>query len=221
MDKNKILIIEDEASIRELLSMNLEAVGYEVDLAEDGLEAEKKIREDRGLYDLALVDVMLPGPDGFDLIQGLNEKEIPCIFLTAKADVASKVKGLRLGAEDYMVKPFEMMELFARVENVLKRRKKLKDFIEIDGCRIDLTGHKVLEEGKEVSLKPMEYDLLLFFFRNQNVAFTRNQLLDKIWGGDYGGETRTVDVHVASLRKKLKAGARIQTIPKLGYRLEV
>ena len=219
MDKNRILIIEDEASIRELLAMNLEAVGYKVDLAEDGVKAEQKILADQGLYDLALVDVMLPGPGGFDLIGSLNQKEIPCIFLTAKADVASKVKGLRLGAEDYMVKPFEMMELFARVENVLKRRKKLKDFMEIDKCRIDLASHKVYEEG--ISLKPMEYDLFLFFCRNQNVAFTRNQLLDRIWGGDYGGETRTVDVHVASLRRKLKAGSRIQTIPKLGYRLEV
>ncbi|MCC8024855.1 MAG: response regulator transcription factor [Clostridium sp.] len=221
MGKNKILVIEDEDSIRELLAMNLEAVGYEVDLAVDGVEAEEKIRRDEGSCDLALVDVMLPGPDGFDLIEWLNKKEIPCIYLTAKADVASKVKGLRLGAEDYMVKPFEMMELFARVENVLKRRRKLKDFIELGDCRIDLAGHKVFEEGREISLKPMEYDLFLFLCRNQNVAFTRNQLLDKIWGGGYGGETRTVDVHVASLRKKLKAGSRIRTIPKLGYRLEV
>nr|WP_330379671.1 response regulator transcription factor [[Clostridium] symbiosum] len=113
------------------------------------------------------------------------------------------------------------MELFARVENVLKRRSKLKNTIEIDGCRIDLTGHKVFEEGQEIQLKPMEYDLFLFLCRNRNVAFTRNQLLDRIWGGDYEGETRTVDVHVASLRKKLKAASRIQTIPKLGYRLEV
>ena len=105
MDKNRILIIEDEASIRELLAMNLEAVGYKVDLAEDGVKAEQKILADQGLYDLALVDVMLPGPGGFDLIGSLNQKEIPCIFLTAKADVASKVKGLRLGAEDYMVSP--------------------------------------------------------------------------------------------------------------------
>lgn len=221
MDKNRILIIEDEESIRELLCMNLEAVGYEADSASDGVKAEQKIRDDRGTYDLALVDVMLPGPDGFDLIEELNRKEIPCIFLTAKADVASKVKGLRLGAEDYMVKPFEMMELFARVENVLKRRKKLKDTIQIDSCVIDLASHKVSEDGEEIPLKPMEFDLFLFLCRNQNVAFTRNQLLDKIWGGDYGGETRTVDVHVASLRKKLKAGNRIQTIPKLGYRLEV
>lgn len=221
MERNRILVIEDEASIRELLFMNLEAVGYEVDLAGDGVEAEWKISQDQGGYDLALVDVMLPGPGGFDLIEGLNRKEIPCIFLTAKADVGSKVKGLRLGAEDYIVKPFEMMELFARVENVLKRRKKLKDFIEIDGCRIDLASHKVYEDGREIALKPMEYDLFLFLCRNRNVAFTRNQLLDKIWGVDYGGETRTVDVHIASLRKKLKVGSRIQTIPKLGYRLEV
>lgn len=221
MDRNKILVIEDEDSIRELLCMNLEAVGYEVDTAADGEAAEVKIREDQGDYDLALVDVMLPGPNGFDLMEGLNQKEIPCIFLTARADVASKVKGLRLGAEDYMVKPFEMMELFARVENVLKRRKKLKDHIRIDGCRIDLVSHKVFEDEEEISLKPMEYDLFLYLCRNQNVAFTRSQLLDRIWGGDYEGETRTVDVHVASLRKKLKAANRIQTIPKLGYRLEV
>lgn len=161
MDKNKILIIEDEAAIRELLCMNLEAVGYETDTACDGIQAELKIEEDRGGYDLALVDVMLPGRDGFDLIGGLNKKEIPCIFLTAKADVASKVRGLRLGAEDYIVKPFEMMELFARVENVLKRRSKLKNTIEIDGCRIDLTGHKVFEEGQEIQLKLTKKLLLI------------------------------------------------------------
>lgn len=220
MEKNKILIIEDEDDIRELLQMNLEAVGYEVETAADGWEAEEKLKGDRGELDLALADVMIPGPDGFALFPLMQEKGIPCIFLTAKSDVVSKVKGLRAGAEDYIVKPFELMELYARIEKVLERNQKLKQEICLDGCRIDLSGHRVWENGAEVFLKPMEYDLLVFFCRNQNVAFSRDQLLLRVWGEAYGGETRTVDVHVASLRKKLRAGSHIKTIPRLGYRWE-
>lgn len=220
MGKNKILVIEDETSIRELLCMNLEAVGYETDSCCDGFEAEKKIREDDGTIDLALTDIMIPGPDGFSLFPLMQEKEIPCIFLTAKGDVVSRVRGLRAGAEDYIVKPFELMELYARIENALKRNRKLKQEITADGCRIDLCAHRVWEDGKEIFLKPMEYDLLVFFCRNQNVAFTREQLLKGVWGDAYGGETRTVDVHVASIRKKLQAAGHIQTIPRLGYRWE-
>jgi len=219
--KNRILIIEDEQDIRELLSMNLEAVGYEVIEAEDGEKAREKINLYHDTIDLALTDIMMPGLDGFEVFPYLERCDIPCIFLTAKSDVVSKVKGLKMGAEDYIVKPFEIMELYARIENVLKRRQKLASRLEVDGCQIDLNRHQVREDGREILLKPMEYDLLVFLCRNRNVAFTRNQLLDKVWGGSYEGETRTVDVHIASLRKKVKAASHIQTIPRLGYRMEV
>lgn len=220
MENIRILVIEDETDIRNLLQMNLEAVGYEVDTAADGDEAAEKLRGQENAIDLALTDVMIPGPDGFELFPLMKERGIPCIFLTAKSDVMSKVKGLKAGAEDYIVKPFELMELYARIENVLKRHGKLKSKIEADPCVIDLTGHKVWEDGREVVLKPMEYDLLVFLCRNRNVAFTRDMLLARVWGDMYAGETRTVDVHVASLRKKLKAAAHIRTIPRLGYRWE-
>jgi DNA-binding response OmpR family regulator len=178
------------------------------------------MKEYQGTIDLALADVMMPGLDGFSLFPYLKQQKIPCIFLTAKSDVVSKVKGLKMGAEDYIVKPFELMELYARVENVLKRHEKLQSRIELDHCFIDLAGHQVKEEGREIFLKPMEYDLLVFLCKNQNIAFTRNQLLDSVWGSHYAGETRTVDVHVASLRKKLRAASHIRTIPRLGYRWE-
>ena len=182
MENVRILVIEDETDIRDLLRMNLEAVGYEVDTAADGDEAAEKIRRRGTEIDLALTDVMIPGRDGFDLFPLMEERGIPCIFLTAKSDVMSKVRGLKAGAEDYIVKPFELMELYARIENVLKRRGKLKNRIEAGGCTVDLAGHKVWEEGREVALKPMEYDLLVFLCRNRNVAFTRDMLLARVWG---------------------------------------
>ncbi len=141
MENIRILVIEDEADIRDLLQMNLEAVGYDVDTAADGREAERKLKEQGSRIALALTDVMIPEPDGFALLPLMEEHGIPCIFLTAKSDVMSRVRGLKAGAEDYIVKPFELMELYARIENVLKRHGKLNSRIEVDRCLIDLTGH--------------------------------------------------------------------------------
>jgi DNA-binding response OmpR family regulator len=141
MENIRILVIEDEADIRDLLQMNLEAVGYDVDTAADGREAERKLKEQGSRIALALTDVMIPEPDGFALLPLMEEQGIPCIFLTAKSDVMSRVRGLKAGAEDYIVKPFELMELYARIENVLKRHGKLNSRIEVDRCLIDLTGH--------------------------------------------------------------------------------
>lgn len=141
MENIRILVIEDEADIRDLLQMNLEAVGYDVDTAADGREAERKLKEQGSRIALALTDVMIPEPDGFALLPLMEEQGIPCIFLTAKSDVMSRVRGLKAGAEDYIVKPFELMELYARIENVLKRHGKLNSRIEVDQCLIDLTGH--------------------------------------------------------------------------------
>ena len=211
-----ILIIEDEKSINNLIQKNLHLVGHQCYSMFDGIDADKIVREKN--IDLVILDIMLPKIDGYHVYENINF--IPVIFLTAKDSLQDKVKGLTLGADDYIVKPFELMELYARIENVLKRRGKLKSRIEVDECVIDLRSHKVWEEGRQVALKPMEYDLLVFLCRNRNVAFTRDGLLAQVWGDEYGGETRTVDAHISRIRKKLGFGDVIRTIPRIGYRLE-
>ena len=208
--KNKILVIEDDRAISELLCMNLTIAGYETVAAYDGIEAQRLLlwNEDA---DLAVVDIMLPGKDGFALMEDFRAKNLPVIYLTAKDDVASKVKGLKLGAEDYMVKPFEMLELLVRIEKILERTGRAK--------RI-LTIKKILKDGIPVNLKPLEYDLFILLLQNKNIALGREELLKRVWGEEYLGESRTVDVHIGQLRKKLELYDEIKTIPKLGYRLE-
>lgn len=219
--KNKILIIEDEGAISQLLAMNLEAVGYETEICEDGKEAEDYLTKyEREAADLALVDIMLPKKDGFQLMDYFQKYKIPVIYLTAKADVGSKVKGLKLGAEDYIVKPFEVLELLVRMEKALERNGKLSSLLIYKGLTMDLAKHKVYEDGKEISLKPMEFSLLSVFLKNRNVVLGRDRLLNMVWGSEYYGETRTVDVHIARLRKKIKACNDIVTIPKARYLLE-
>ncbi len=217
--KNKILVIEDDRAISELLCMNLNAAGYETAAAYDGEEARRLLlwHEDA---DLALVDIMLPGKDGFSLMDDFKEKNLPVIYLTAKDDVASKVKGLKLGAEDYMVKPFEMLELLVRIEKVLERSGRAKKILEIRDVKVDLEKHQVTKKGVAVNLKPMEYDLLVLLLQNRNIALGREEILRRVWGTEFLGESRTVDVHVGQLRKKLELHEEIRTIPKLGYRLE-
>lgn len=217
--KNKILVIEDDRAISELLCMNLNAAGYETAAAYDGEEARRLLlwHEDA---DLALVDIMLPGKDGFSLMDDFKEKNLPVIYLTAKDDVASKVKGLKLGAEDYMVKPFEMLELLVRIEKVLERSGRAKKILEIRDVKVDLEKHQVTKKGVAVNLKPMEYDLLVLLLQNRNIALGREEILRRVWGTEFLGESRTVDVHVGQLRKKLELYEEIRTIPKLGYRLE-
>ena len=219
--KNKILVIEDDRAISELLCMNLEAAGYETVAAYDGEEAQRLLlwQEDA---DLAVVDIMLPGKDGFALMEDFNKKDIPVIYLTAKDDVTSKVKGLKLGAEDYMVKPFEMLELLVRIEKVLERTGRARKVLMIRNIMVDVQSHQVLKDGIPVNLKPMamEYDLFVLLLQNKNIALGREELLKRVWGEDYLGESRTVDVHIGQLRKKLELYDEIRTIPKLGYRLE-
>lgn len=217
----KILVIEDDAAISELICMNLEAAGYEPFPLYDGLEAEWAIKEGAARDTaLALVDVMLPGKDGFALLSDLKQSQVPVIFLTAKADVASKVHGLKAGAEDYIVKPFEVLELLVRMEKVLNRTGRGRREIRIRDVVIDLKKHRVTKNGNEIALKPMEYELLVTLAQGKNVAFSREELLNRVWGTDYMGETRTVDVHVGQLRKKLDFHEVIRTISKMGYRLE-
>lgn len=219
MEANKVLIVEDEISIAKMIAMNLKVAGYDTVIFHDGREAAEAIADEHD-YDIALLDVMLPGMDGFALFDIIHEYGIPAIFLTAKDDINSKIQGLQGGAEDYIVKPFEMLELMVRMEKVLERTKKLSEIIRFLDVEIDLQSRTVRKNGEEVLLKPMEFALLCVLARNKNIAISREDLLQRVWGVDYVGETRTVDVHIGQLRKKLSLSDHIKTVSKMGYRLE-
>ena len=216
---NRILIIEDSPSITDLLEMNLVVAGYDTETAADGDAVLRLLETDRS-FDLAIVDIMIPGPDGFALLPRLRDLGIPVIFLTAKDDVGSKVRGLKGGAEDYIVKPFEILELLVRIEKVLERTGRLQKSLKIKDIEIFPDSRTVMKGGEKIYLKPLEFDLLVLLARNKNITFTRERLLREVWGDLYIGETRTVDVHIGQLRKKLGVPGLIQTIPKVGYRLE-
>ena len=215
----RILIVEDDKSISDLLCMNLSVAGYHCDAAEDGKQAVQMIHGSS--YDLAILDIMLPEIDGFVLYEHMSTKGIPVIYLSAKTDIQSKVKGLRIGAEDYLTKPFEVLELLVRVEKVLKRNECSQNVYRMDNVAIHEKEHMVLLDGNPVELKPMEYSLLLMLVRHPNMVFSREQLLQEVWGDRYFGETRTVDNHIAILRKKLNWSEKIVTVHRVGYKLEV
>ena len=214
----KILVVEDEEAISSMIAMNLRVAGLEPVVFGDGLEAERSLAGQHD-YDLALLDVMLPGKNGFELLESLKPYGIPAIFLTARDDLGSKLTGLTGGAEDYMVKPFEILELLVRIEKVLSRQKGGMALQVLD-LEINLEEHRVRKAGAEVPLKPLEFDLLVALAKNKNKAVSREDLIGLVWGAEYLGETRTVDVHIAQLRKKLGLRRAIKTVPKLGYRLE-
>ena len=214
----RILIVEDDPAISKLLQTNLAVAGYQTTCAMDGCQALETIGNVP--FDLALCDIMLPEVDGFELLPLMQQKHIPVIFVSAKTDIESRVQGLRLGAEDYLIKPFDILELLIRMEKVLARRQAPSQRLTFADVTLDEASHMVLQNGSSVSLKPMEFELLRTFIRHPGIAFTRESLLRQVWGDTYIGETRTVDVHVASLRKKLNWNERIVTVYKLGYRLE-
>ena len=219
MAKNRVLIVEDEIAIAKMIAMNLKVAGYDIVMFQDGKEAAESLESDHA-YDIALLDIMVPGMDGLELLPVVKGYGIPVIFLTARDDIGTKVQGLRDGAEDYIVKPFEMLELMVRMEKVLERTKKNSDIIQILDLEINLAEHTVRKNGMEISLKPMEFELLCVLAKNRNIAISREELLRMVWGVDDMGETRTVDVHIGQLRKKLDLSDHIKTISKLGYRLE-
>lgn len=219
MSKNRILIVEDETAIARMIAMNLGVANYETQIYSDGIKAKEALAEDHE-YDLALLDVMLPGMDGFELLEVMKDYGIPVVFLTAKDDVESKIQGLKGGAEDYIVKPFEVLELLVRIEKVLERTNRLSHVIRILNMEINFEEHTVRQNGEEIQLKPMEFELLAALAKNKNIAISRENLLRMVWGTDYVGETRTVDVHIGQLRKKLGLSDHIKTVSKLGYRLE-
>ena len=216
---NRILVVEDEKSINDLIVMNLTEAGYTCERAFDGMEAADKLEGEP--FDLVLLDIMLPEVNGYELLDFIKPMGIPVIFITAKGSMEDKVRGLRLGADDYLVKPFEIVELLARVEAVLRRAGKAQYELEIDGLTIDTRSHTVSRGSKPIQLTAKEFELLLLFIQNRNIALFRETIYERIWGGEYMGDSRTVDLHVQRLRKKLHWEDKIKTIYKVGYRLEI
>ena len=215
----RVLIVEDEKPISNLIRLSLTKEGFHCTCAYDGAEAADLLEREPS-FDLILLDVMLPEVDGFELMEYIRPLEIPVIFLTAKGAVADRVKGLRLGAEDYIVKPFDTIELLARVDVVLRRYKKCDMVLEIGGVKIDTASMRVWRGGEEISLTKTEYDLLLLFARNPRRAMYRETIYERVWGGDYPFGSKAVDLHVQRLRKKVGWETMLRAVNKVGYRLE-
>lgn len=212
-----ILIVDDEVAINDMIKRNLKMVGHACDQAYDGREAMQKLED--GNYDLILLDVMLPYLSGFEIIQEV--KNTPVIFITAKDNINDKLNGLTSGAEDYIVKPFDVLELIARINIVIRRTQKNGNRVAIDDVVVDLDSKLVTYQREEVELKPQEYQLLEVLIINRNLVLSREKLLELAWGYDFEGDTRTVDVHIQKLRKKLGFEERIKTVYKTGYRLQI
>lgn len=210
-----LLIVEDEASIRRITGMHLSLVGHTVLQAEDAAQARAILTNHTP--DLALLDIMMPGEDGFSLGKDLIAQDIPVLFLTAKVAVEERVRGLQMGAWDYILKPFEPAELLARVENILHRTHKQEQCYATGDLVIDFDSRQVHKAGELLPLTSLEFDLLSVLVRRRNIAMSREELLSAVWGYDYVGETRTVDVHIQRLRSKI-GNAYIETVYKFGYR---
>ncbi len=215
----KILIVDDEKPICDLIDMNLTEAGYHCKSVQDGLEAIDLIEQEN--FDLILLDIMLPGADGYDILEYISPLKVPVIFITAKHEVKDRVKGLKLGAEDYLVKPFDMVELVARVEVVLRRFHKTQKLLQVGDVVVDTEARKVTKGGKPVVLTNKEYGLLLLFIRNKNVALFKETLYEKVWGDEYIADSRTLELHVQRLRRKMSWENNLVAVYKVGYRLEI
>ena len=215
----RILIVEDEKPIAELIRLSLRRAGYHCQCVYDGLAAADVLERER--FDLVLLDIMLPGVDGFSLLEYIRPTGTPVIFLTAKNAVNDRVRGLRMGAEDYIVKPFEVLELLARVDVVLRRYHKTSDTLDIGGLHIDQQAMQVTRDGATIALRKKEYDLLLLFARNPGVALYRETIYERVWKEDFPYGSKTVDLHVQRLRKKVGWETKLRAVNKVGYRLEV
>jgi DNA-binding response OmpR family regulator len=211
-----ILIAEDERAINDLIKLNLTLVGHKCEQVFDGAAALERALS--GEHDLILLDVMLPELSGFEII---GQIKTPVIFVTARVSVEDRLRGLKLGADDYIVKPFEILELVERVKAVLRRTKGESEAFEFDGIRVEFDTRRVYKDGAEIILKPKEFELLSAFITNRNLALSREKLIELVWDFDYEGDTRTVDVHVQKLRQKLGISERLKTVYKTGYRLEI
>lgn len=215
----KVLIVEDEKAISNLILINLKAEGYSCTCAYDGKEAADQIEKNN--YDLILLDIMLPEIDGYELLEYIRPTETPVIFITAKGNLHDRVQGLRLGADDYIVKPFQISELTARVDALLRRMGKSVTQFSLFGVEINTESRIVTKDGISIDLTLKEFDLLVELIRNKNVALYRDRLYEKVWNEPFTGETRTLDSHIQRLRKKLDWDEHIKTVFRIGYRLEV
>lgn len=215
----KILVVDDEKSICDLIDLNLSASGYHCQSVQNGLDAIDLIEKEN--FDLILLDIMLPGADGYDVMEYIRPLKIPVIFITAKHEVKDRVKGLKLGADDYLVKPFDVVELIARVEAVLRRYNKTEKLLAAGDVVVDVEARRVTKAGKPVVLTNKEFGLLMLFVKNKNVALFRETLYEKVWEGEYFGDSRTLDLHVQRLRRKLGWEHNLVAVYKVGYRLEV
>ncbi len=215
----RILIVDDEKPICDLIDMNLSVAGYDCKSVQDGLAAIDLIEKEN--FDLILLDIMLPGADGFDIMEYIKPLKIPVIFITAKSDVRDKVRGLKLGAEDYLVKPFEIMELMARVEVVLRRFHKTENILMAGDVAVDLEALKVTRSGRPIVLTNKEYGLLVLFMQNKNVALFKETLYEKVWKDEYIADSRTLELHVQRLRRKMGWEKNLVAVYKVGYRLEI
>lgn len=213
-----ILIVEDDDSIAELIQMNLCGEGYGCTCAQDGPEGARLLEKER--FDLILLDIMLPGMDGYALLEQIRPLGTPVIFLTAKGSVEDRIRGLRAGADDYLAKPFQVGELLARVEAVLRRMGARENKLQLGDVSIDLDSRQVEKAGCPVILTAKEFDLLVQLAQNKNVALRRDRLYEQVWKEPFLGETRTLDAHIQRLRKKLGWEDRIKTLFRIGYRLE-
>ena len=215
----RILAVDDEKPIVELLKLTLNRSGYQCIGVYDGIQAADLIEKE--IFDLILLDIMLPGIDGFELMEYIRTTGIPVIFLTAKNAVADRVRGLRLGAEDYMVKPFDVLELLARVDGILRRHGKLQTVLQIGDLQFNTLAMQVYRAGQEVLLTHKEYELALLFAQNRGVVLSKSTIYERIWGGEFPEHTRTVELHIQRMKKKLGWTEKIRPVFGMGYRLEV
>ena len=219
MAANRILLVEDDHAIADAVALNLRTVGYEVVFFDDGGIASDSLKTDHS-YDLALLDIMLPGMDGFELFARMEKYNIPVIYMTARTDSESEVRGLKSGAEDYIVKPFAIVTLLVRIEKVLARTGRLNQVYRYQDFTLDAENRTLTRAGEPIDLPPLEFDVFTVLIKNKNRTVSRDRILNEIWGEDYFGDIRTVDVRIANLRKKLGLSEEIRTISKAGYRLE-
>ena len=213
-----ILVVEDDEAIANLICVSLSAEGYRCTCARDGMEGADYI--ERQSFDLVLLDIMLPEVDGYELLEYIKPTGTPVIFLTAKGSIEDKVRGLRAGADDYLSKPFQIGELLARVEAVLRRLGKGERQLEVGDVSVRLDSRQVLKSGVALTLTVKEFDLLVELMQNRNVALYRERIYEKVWGEVFMGDTRTLDSHIQRLRKKLNWEKYIRTVFRVGYRLE-
>ena len=214
----KILIVEDEKPISDMMVMSLKLMGYHCTALYNGMDAANLLEENQG-FDLILLDIMLPEINGYELMEYIRPMGIPVIFITAKAALDDRIKGLTSGAEDYIIKPFDMVELGARINIVLRRFNKTENLLTFKNISVDVENRIVTRNGEEIKLSPREFDLFVLFVRNQNITLFKDRIYETIWGGEWNPDSRIIDLNVQRLRKKLDLKNELTTVYNSGYRL--